>query len=162
VYPTADGAYGYKSDCSPIGCNFGCTSLAVRGAVGGPLGWQNTAPPCSSPPSTCDPHRTPHPNLTPPPKDAKPPLALKPQPGQRYIMLLDRGPRDAGALPEPCYFLRKAINAQAAGADAVLVVNDGPGDLSTAVAPTDEGSGCAAGPWSGRPAARREGGGGER
>lgn len=98
VYPTADGAYGYKGDCSPVGCNFGCTPFS----------------------------------------GAAPPLSLKPQPGQQYIMLLDRGPRDAAGLPQPCYFASKARNAQAAGADALLVVNDNAGDLSTAVAPHDE------------------------
>lgn len=53
-------------------------------------------------------------------------------------MLLDRGPR--GDAAHPCFFLTKALHAQAAGADALLVVNDGPGDLSTAVPPRDEGS----------------------
>lgn len=43
-------------------------------------------------------------------------------------------------LARSCYFLDKVYNAQKAGADAVLVVNDHPGDLSTAVAPKDEDS----------------------
>jgi hypothetical protein len=43
-------------------------------------------------------------------------------------------------LNRPCYFIDKAYHAQAAGADALLVVNDNPGDLSTAVAPKDEDS----------------------
>jgi hypothetical protein len=41
-------------------------------------------------------------------------------------------------LSRPCYFIDKAYHAQLAGADALLVVNDNPGDLSTAVAPQDE------------------------
>jgi len=57
-------------------------------------------------------------------------------PGRPLIFLVDRGPRDAAT---PCYFLLKAYNAQAAGADAVLVVNDEDGDLSTAVVPDEEG-----------------------
>lgn len=56
-------------------------------------------------------------------------------------MLVDRGPRVAPkGLGRPCYFLDKAWHAQLAGADALLVVNDNPGDLSTAVAPDDEDS----------------------
>lgn len=56
---------------------------------------------------------------------------------------------DSIDLKRPCYFLDKALHAQQAGADALLVVNDHDGDLSTAVAPKDEdssrwGSGCAA------------------
>jgi hypothetical protein len=47
---------------------------------------------------------------------------------------------DHTGLSRPCYFIDKAYNAQMAGADALLVVNDGPGDLSTAVAPKDEDS----------------------
>lgn len=47
---------------------------------------------------------------------------------------------DHTGLSRPCYFIDKAYHAQAAGADALLVVNDNPGDLSTAVAPKDEDS----------------------
>lgn len=47
---------------------------------------------------------------------------------------------DHTGLNRPCYFIDKAYHAQAAGADALLVVNDNPGDLSTAVAPKDEDS----------------------
>lgn len=61
--------------------------------------------------------------------------------------------RAAGARrARPCYFLDKAWHAQQAGADALLVVNDTPGqDLSTAVAPTDEDSSRRAGAprWGG-------------
>ncbi|KAI8469825.1 MAG: hypothetical protein J3K34DRAFT_393772 [Monoraphidium minutum] len=65
--------------------------------------------------------------------ESAPPLALKREPGKRYIMLLDRGPPDSTTgLKRPCYFLDKAWHAQAAGADALLVVNDRGGDLSTA------------------------------
>lgn len=49
-------------------------------------------------------------------------------------------PGDHTGLNRPCYFIDKAYHAQAAGADALLVVNDNPGDLSTAVAPKDEDS----------------------
>lgn len=73
--------------------------------------------------------------------ESDPPVALKREPGVRYIMLLDRGPRDAAGLPAPCFFVEKAFHAQAAGADALLVVNDRDGDLSTAVVPTDEDPG---------------------
>ena len=51
-----------------------------------------------------------------------------------------------GHLARPCYVLDKAWNAQQAGADALLVVNDHAGDLSTAVAPVDEDSTR----WAGR------------
>lgn len=47
---------------------------------------------------------------------------------------------DHTGLSRPCYFIDKAYHAQMAGADALLVVNDNPGDLSTAVAPKDEDS----------------------
>lgn len=47
---------------------------------------------------------------------------------------------DHTGLNRPCYFIDKAYHAQAAGADALLVINDNPGDLSTAVAPKDEDS----------------------
>jgi hypothetical protein len=47
---------------------------------------------------------------------------------------------DHTGLNRPCYFIDKAYHAQVAGADALLVVNDNPGDLSTAVAPKDEDS----------------------
>ncbi|GBF87811.1 vacuolar-sorting receptor-like protein [Raphidocelis subcapitata] len=70
--------------------------------------------------------------------ESSPPLSLPRAPGRRFVMLLDRGPR--GDASRPCYFLSKALHAQAAGADALLVVNDGPGDLSTAVPPRDEGA----------------------
>eukprot|EP00199_Chlamydomonas_sp_CCMP681_P001122 CAMPEP_0119103792 /NCGR_PEP_ID=MMETSP1180-20130426/2167_1 /TAXON_ID=3052 ORGANISM="Chlamydomonas cf sp, Strain CCMP681" /NCGR_SAMPLE_ID=MMETSP1180 /ASSEMBLY_ACC=CAM_ASM_000741 /LENGTH=797 /DNA_ID=CAMNT_0007088383 /DNA_START=241 /DNA_END=2634 /DNA_ORIENTATION=+ len=66
---------------------------------------------------------------------AQPPFSIAKQPGQFFIMLVDRGPRDA---LEPCYFLKKVYNAQMAGADAVLVANDENGDLSTAIVPDDE------------------------
>ncbi|WIA30662.1 hypothetical protein OEZ86_000736 [Tetradesmus obliquus] len=72
--------------------------------------------------------------------ESQPPFKIEKKPGQRYIMLLDRGPRDHTGLSRPCYFIDKAYHAQMAGADALLVVNDGPGDLSTAVAPKDEDS----------------------
>ncbi|KIZ02215.1 Vacuolar-sorting receptor 2 [Monoraphidium neglectum] len=73
--------------------------------------------------------------------ESTPPLVLKKEPGKRYIMLLDRGPREGTVdLKKPCYFLDKAWNSQLAGADAVLVVNDREGDLSTAVVPQDEGA----------------------
>ena len=49
-------------------------------------------------------------------------------------------PAEDAVLQRPCYFLDKVYHAQLAGADAVLVANDHPGDLSTAVAPKDEGS----------------------
>lgn len=49
-------------------------------------------------------------------------------------------PGDHTGLSRPCYFIDKAYHAQVAGADALLVVNDNPGDLSTAVAPKDEDS----------------------
>jgi hypothetical protein len=49
-------------------------------------------------------------------------------------------PADDPSLKRPCYFLDKAYHAQLAGADALLVINDEPGDLSTAVAPKDEDS----------------------
>ena len=57
------------------------------------------------------------------------------KPGSRYIMLIDRGP------PEfTCYFVTKVYHAQEAGADAVLVVNDKPGEanLTTAIPPEEE------------------------
>lgn len=39
----------------------------------------------------------------------------------------------------PCYFVSKVYHAQLAGADAVLVVNNVPGDdLSTAIVPEEE------------------------
>ncbi len=43
-------------------------------------------------------------------------------------------------MSRPCYFIDKVYHAQLAGADAVLVANDMPGDLSTAVPPLDEAS----------------------
>jgi hypothetical protein len=59
------------------------------------------------------------------------------KPGTQYIMLIDRGP------PRPefnCYFVTKVYHAQEAGADAVLVVNDKPGEanLTTAIPPEEE------------------------
>ncbi|KAG2428538.1 hypothetical protein HYH02_014342 [Chlamydomonas schloesseri] len=68
---------------------------------------------------------------------SKPVFKIDRQPGQFYIMLLDRGPRNKEG-HTACYFLDKVFNAQAAGADAVLVANDEPGQLSTAVAPEDD------------------------
>ncbi|PNW86726.1 hypothetical protein CHLRE_02g095111v5 [Chlamydomonas reinhardtii] len=68
---------------------------------------------------------------------SKPVFKIDRQPGQFYIMLLDRGPRNQEG-HTACYFLDKVFNAQAAGADAVLVANDAPGELSTAVAPEDD------------------------
>jgi hypothetical protein len=56
-----------------------------------------------------------------------------------HLQTIPKKTGDAG-LARPCYFLDKALHAQLAGADALLVVNDGPGDLSTAVAPDDEDS----------------------
>ncbi|GFR48708.1 hypothetical protein Agub_g10664 [Astrephomene gubernaculifera] len=67
---------------------------------------------------------------------SKPRLHIQRQPGVYNIMLLDRGPRGEGH--ESCYFLDKVFNAQEAGADAVLIANDEPGELSTAVAPEDD------------------------
>mmetsp|Transcript_29301 Transcript_29301/g.64826 ORF Transcript_29301/g.64826 Transcript_29301/m.64826 type:complete len:785 (+) Transcript_29301:192-2546(+) len=59
------------------------------------------------------------------------------EPGKFNIMMVDRGPRGTGA--SPCFFINKVYNAQLAGADAVLVVNDEDGDdLSTAVVPDDD------------------------
>eukprot|EP00879_Flechtneria_rotunda_P025785 GHRR01027431.1.p1 GENE.GHRR01027431.1~~GHRR01027431.1.p1 ORF type:complete len:246 (+),score=33.82 GHRR01027431.1:159-896(+) len=72
--------------------------------------------------------------------ESQPPFRIEKKPGMHYIMLLDRGPRDHTGLPRPCYFIDKAYHAQMAGADALLVVNDNLGDLSTAVAPKDEDS----------------------
>ncbi|KIZ05710.1 Vacuolar-sorting receptor 2 [Monoraphidium neglectum] len=45
---------------------------------------------------------------------------------------------EASRLPRPCFFVDKAWHAQQAGADAVLVVNDRGGELSTAVSPRDD------------------------
>lgn len=64
-------------------------------------------------------------------------------------------PEEHDGLSRPCYFLDKVYHAQLAGADAVLVVNDDPGDLSTAVAPKDEDSSRSSGGLDGE----REGGG---
>ena len=59
----------------------------------------------------------------------------KKKPGIRYIMLVDRGPPEFN-----CYFVSKVYQAQEAGADAVLVVNDKPGEanLTTAITPDEE------------------------
>ena len=65
------------------------------------------------------------------------------------LVLLAAG--DHTGLNRPCYFIDKAYHAQAAGADALLVVNDNPGDLSTAVAPKDEDSSR----WASDPAETR-------
>lgn len=40
----------------------------------------------------------------------------------------------------PCFFIDKVFNAQLAGADAVIIANDEPGEMSTAVAPDDSKS----------------------
>lgn len=59
---------------------------------------------------------------------------MHPEPGTRRIMLVDRGPDDS-----PCYFITKVLNAQGAGADAVIVVNSMDGaELTTAVTPDEE------------------------
>jgi hypothetical protein len=79
--------------------------------------------------------------------ESSPPFGVDRQPGRHTVLLLDRGPRassskHATSADRPCYFVDKAYHAQLAGADAVLVVNDEPGeDLSTAVAPDDEATG---------------------
>jgi hypothetical protein len=76
--------------------------------------------------------------------ESSPPFAVERTPGHSTVLLLDRGPRTkhASSADRPCYFVDKAYHAQLAGADAVLVVNDQPGeDLSTAVAPDDEATG---------------------
>ncbi|MEW5305678.1 MAG: hypothetical protein WDW36_008204 [Sanguina aurantia] len=66
-----------------------------------------------------------------------PPFVMKRTPGQKVIMLVDRGPSNLPGLA-PCYFLDKVWNAQMAGADAVLVANDRPGDLTTAEVPESD------------------------
>ncbi|KXZ50058.1 hypothetical protein GPECTOR_18g38 [Gonium pectorale] len=65
-----------------------------------------------------------------------PPFKVERKQGELIIMMLDRGPRMENHTA--CFFLDKVYNAQQAGADAVIVANDEPGELSTAVAPMDD------------------------
>ena len=55
--------------------------------------------------------------------------------GESFIMLVDRGPQDAGATP--CKFAQKVWNAQRAGASAVVVINF-EDQLTTMEAPDDD------------------------
>jgi hypothetical protein len=113
VYPSADPAFHQRSyDCDPQKRGLPSCNFACR-----PL------------------------------NESSPAFEVERQPGRHTVLLLDRGPRAnkahaAADGARPCYFVDKAYHAQLAGADAVLVVNDEPGDdLSTAVAPEDEATG---------------------
>jgi hypothetical protein len=101
------------------------TRNSTRGGQGAPTS-AAAALAAFSPPSLTPAHR-----LTP----AAPPNAQRPAP---LRVPRHAGDAEASRLPRPCFFVDKAWHAQQAGADAVLVVNDRGGELSTAVSPRDD------------------------
>jgi len=160
VYPNADAAYGRQAACQPVGCNYGCIPfnesappvvlkkepgkryimlldrgpseshlharfafcmlLTQRVCLHGPYFKRMYGPRLHQ--HAC---RWSHARLP----NRQPNRLAKPT-----------STGEAESLPRPCFFLDKAYHAQQAGADALLVINDNEGDLSTAVAPKDEDS----------------------